>query len=748
MRPSTPRRCALLAAVTLAALPSLARASAGGDAAPESSDLVLLPFLPDGVRVPRAVEVSLLVYDPGPAGEAVRLDALEVVADGLVIDAQDLGGAVLVGDPRYGEIGALVERLPREVTELRRDRRYFADEDAPELVGVEITEARREIAVRWDELALEYDSGCAKPFVQHDFTLHYDQLFFDDAEPGTRARLELRVRYRRASGSPATATTTKTVMLLPAPLPPPSTLTSRSGPVHVHAGDLHVHSCHGEAANACAPSTNCTAESLQTSGSFSYAQLRTQYEALGYDWFTATDHSYCINSTSEYQTIVAECAAVTDSTFLCCPDIELSSDEEGPQQGGDLGDAACLWTTSANHLGAHQITQRIEGGDDGFLGFCDGLFGDALEGFIANIATIRAQGGYPIANHPAAGEFGWNSYASTVGIEANGIQGVEIWNGPTQSGQGGHVGQWVDWLLDGRLLYAYSGSDTHDEAFAWGANHVVLRSDEAFDIPTLHQALREGRSYVSSGPSLILEVGLGGGAVPMGAMHVLPDGAPAASTTPRVHYNFGTANGVISVYGGEVGDSSETLLGQSGSLTGEGAFECSGTLETGVNSWVRAYAEGTAGVAYTNPVFFLVGGPDPRTYCLGKENTAGCVERIGFSGTPSATSGQPFLVTATDVVSGQFGLLFYGYAPKFAPWQDGTLCVAPPFLRTHVQNSGGSGSGTDCTGTYSFDFNAYIAGGTDAGLVPGVTVYAQYWHRDPPAASGTGMTDGVMFTIE
>ena len=79
----------------------------------------------------------------------------------------------------------------------------------------------------------------------------------------------------------------------------PSALASERAGYSVHAGDLHVHSCHGEALDACAPSSDCTAESFQTSGSFSYAELRTMYEALGIDWFTATDHSYCINSETE-----------------------------------------------------------------------------------------------------------------------------------------------------------------------------------------------------------------------------------------------------------------------------------------------------------------------------------------------------------------------------------------------------------------------------------------------------------------
>jgi len=42
-----------------------------------------------------------------------------------------------------------------------------------------------------------------------------------------------------------------------------------------------------------------------------------------------------------------------------------------------------------------------------------------------------------------------------------------------------------------------------------------------------------------------------------------------------------------------------------------------------------------------------------------------------------------------------------------------------------VLNSGGSTSGADCTGTYSFDFNAHIASAVDPSLVAGAEVFAQ-----------------------
>jgi hypothetical protein len=71
--------------------------------------------------------------------------------------------------------------------------------------------------------------------------------------------------------------------------------------------------------------------------------------------------------------------------------------------------------------------------------------------------------------------------------------------------------------------------------------------------------------------------------------------------------------------------------------------------------------------------------------------------------------------------------------------------VANPVVRTPPQSSG---TGGPCDGTFQLEFNTLIQGGHHAGLVPGTTVYAQYWFRDPSSGPGTGLSDGVQFVIE
>jgi YVTN family beta-propeller protein len=133
------------------------------------------------------------------------------------------------------------------------------------------------------------------------------------------------------------------------------------------------------------------------------------------------------------------------------------------------------------------------------------------------------------------------------------------------------------------------------------------------------------------------------------------------------------------------------------------------------------------------------------TYCTAKTNSQGCAPPIASSGSPSASAGSGFLISASQVIPTSNGLFFYSTTGADAkPFQGGFLCVQPPVRRTGVQNSGGAGP---CGGSYSLDFNAYIAGGFDVSLVAGATFWGQYWSRDPSSPSGTSLTDALTATI-
>ncbi|HUR28825.1 MAG TPA: right-handed parallel beta-helix repeat-containing protein [Planctomycetota bacterium] len=134
------------------------------------------------------------------------------------------------------------------------------------------------------------------------------------------------------------------------------------------------------------------------------------------------------------------------------------------------------------------------------------------------------------------------------------------------------------------------------------------------------------------------------------------------------------------------------------------------------------------------------------TFCAGKLNSQGCVPVIGAIGSASATSANPFLVTAANEVTNKPGLLLLGFASSSQPFQGGTLCIAGPIKRLGGQRSGGS---TPCSGTYAFDMQAHIQSGSQPGLTAGAVAYCQWWNRDPldPAGFSSGLSNGLLFAI-
>jgi hypothetical protein len=191
-----------------------------------------------------------------------------------------------------------------------------------------------------------------------------------------------------------------------------------------------------------------------------------------------------------------------------------------------------------------------------------------------------------------------------------------------------------------------------------------------------------------------------------------------------------------------------------------------GILQIGTVSWddARAVAPAPGGVYVSGETHGALGGNHAggndawigrfdgtcaanSIYCTAKLNSAGCTPRIHATGSPSASAGSGFLVRASDVLDNKFGLFFYGTSGQQAvPFQGGTLCTKAPLVRTPLQSSGGT---PPCGGTFSLDFNVYVASGADPQLVPGTAVDGQYWSRDPGFAppDNTSLTDALHFVI-
>jgi len=186
----------------------------------------------------------------------------------------------------------------------------------------------------------------------------------------------------------------------------------------------------------------------------------------------------------------------------------------------------------------------------------------------------------------------------------------------------------------------------------------------------------------------------------------------------------------------------ETLDMVIGVHTHAGCSTSSGNHGTGINhtGWQSALANPQGVCAQPcNQV---------STYCTGKLNSEGCVPQIDGQGTPSINSAAgDFVLSATDVIAGNTGLLFWGLAPDNQPFLGGTLCVAGPLQRMSSQAA--MGAGGSCSGTLTEDFGVAMSSGTFPNLQVGVDVYAQFYARDPQAAvAPVTFTDAATFQIQ
>lgn len=141
-------------------------------------------------------------------------------------------------------------------------------------------------------------------------------------------------------------------------------------------------------------------------------------------------------------------------------------------------------------------------------------------------------------------------------------------------------------------------------------------------------------------------------------------------------------------------------------------------------------------------------GPQPRTYCMSQTNSLGCTPRISCIGRPSASSGSPFYLRVDRIVARRAGVLIYSVmGPNQRSFGGGFLCVQRPLVRCSLGDSGGTEG--KCNGSYQTDFMELVRGRLDPSLLPGATVWAQYWSRDPESTEGTtNLSDAIEFTIQ
>ncbi len=137
----------------------------------------------------------------------------------------------------------------------------------------------------------------------------------------------------------------------------------------------------------------------------------------------------------------------------------------------------------------------------------------------------------------------------------------------------------------------------------------------------------------------------------------------------------------------------------------------------------------------------------PTNYCAGKVHSGGCAPRLSWSGTPSLSGPDDFVLRANLALNGMPGKFIWGLAPLATPFAGGNLCIAPPLVRGPVLSSGGSGVATNCTGAYVWQVShAYMQAQP---WTPGQILYTQAWGRDPGSAfpEKSQLSDAVVFQV-
>jgi len=560
--------------------------------------LRIWPFgLMDSVRDPFAVvTMGVQLYNAGAA--PVFLDQLELLDDrGDSMARLPLLGEGLAGDRgAVEELHQLMEAVSPDLSH-RHTHRLFIPLDQRAELDPE-TEAR--MLTRIVAGVRELQAGGAAQLRNLRFAVDLGKVLGAGALPGDSGVLTVVVSGRTADGAAWSARLAHEIGLLEALLGPPAERFGANGPGAWHAGDLHVHNCRDEAVAGC---NSCAAESFNITGSFTNAQLKPQFQALGFDFFSTTTHSYCINDAAEFSAVLSESQTLTDPSFVLICGTEISGRETGPQNGGDSADALCAlgFGEAVHHMGAHGVTTRKPGGSDGFLDFCDA----PINAQSINWAAVNSAGGFTIANHPAAAYWAYNSVAGIRGQEANGLWGVEVWNGSENASlfSGPYRDWWLDRLREGRLLYPYSGSDTHDAAYNFGATHTWVPGP--LTPANLIAALKSGRNYLSNGPFLEMELRGGSRTLLMGELLSVPANRvpPNFPVTLELFYNVSAAlPSTLTVYRGTL--QGETVIAQVSGLLGGGSAPITDFVPNRSCYWrAEIVNSNSSGSAMTTPVF-------------------------------------------------------------------------------------------------------------------------------------------------
>ena len=316
----------------------------------------------------------------------------------------------------------------------------------------------------------------------------------------------------------------------------PAPVTGGRGPGW-YRGDLHAHTFHSD-------------------GSWDIPDLVAFWKRQGVDFMTLSDH----NTISG----LAQARSMADKQFLVMGGIELST-----FFGHAVAVGARQWLDwrrmDGSEITMPELAQRVI--DAGCL-------------FV--IAHVMHPG------DPGCCGCRWEHYDMMPGNAT----AVEVWNGPWEYFNQESLLLFYRWLNEGHRLTATTGTDLHGPPppDVRGAVNVVYAEDLTED--AIVAALKAGRSYISAGPTLLLNI-----KTESGTEGMIGDTVPAEAATAIVRWSGAHAGDYVRfVVNGRAYH--DKIVSESG--------EVQWPLAAGQAKWCNVeLRDGDDGLwAVTNPVFF------------------------------------------------------------------------------------------------------------------------------------------------
>jgi hypothetical protein len=245
--------------------------------------------------------------------------------------------------------------------------------------------------------------------------------------------------------------------------------------------------------------------------------------AMGISAAAVTDHSYDLDDSElsfkikdpglkRWEDMRAACGAIEKRTgFVLLPGEELSC---GNSRGGNVhllllgnrsfipgsGDSAEIWFRTRPD---HSLREVLDGKDSGTLAYA--AHPEHLFHFLQRLFLSRSSWDWEDYGHP-------------------GLNGLEILNGPADRAYLLGLRRWIRLLLHGRRVFLIAGNDAHgafNRSFQLGLPWIYIKETKLYlfgksrtgilmdgkpDGKAVLEALAAGRNFITTGPSMNIEV--------------------------------------------------------------------------------------------------------------------------------------------------------------------------------------------------------------------------------------------------